>query len=394
MLDSGGCYVCMRKICGGMMKCLLLGLLCLALTEGLVRVPLVKKKTIMKERGLLKEMLKYAQYSSQQGYFESLINQNDMAYFGKVGIGTPPQYFYLHFDTGSSTLWVNSVYCNSDACNSHPLFNPRHSSTFTSNQQPFSIKYGTGSVQGFLGSDTVTIGQLTVTNQQIGLSTSEPGDHFARPLHDGLMGLAFKPPKYQTIVDNMIQEGVIEEPIFAFYLSRDSESGSEVVFGGVDPSHYEGQINWVPVQHNSHWQLVFEGFEVNHHSTGWCDSGCTAITDTGTSLLLCPPQYVHSLHKKLGAQQDSNGNYVFDCNAVSSLPTLTFVMNGAHLHLPGTAYVLQDEDSNSNCQSGIRASHEEYRNGYPYWILGDVFLRQFYSVFDQGNARVGFATLA
>lgn len=42
-------------------------------------------------------------------------------------------------------------------------------------------------------------------------------------------------------------------------INRDSESGSEVVFGGVDPSHYEGQINWVPVQHNSHWQLVFEG---------------------------------------------------------------------------------------------------------------------------------------
>lgn len=56
--------------------------------------------------------------------------------------------------------------------------------------------------------------------------------------------------------------------------------------------------------------------------------------------------------------------------------------------------IKQDEDSNSNCQSGIRASQEEYRNGYPYWILGDVFLRHFYSVFDQGNARVGFANLA
>lgn len=63
------------------------------------------------------------------------------------------------------------------------------------------------------------MGQLNVTNQQIGLSTLEPGNHFARPLHDGLMGLAFR-PSYHTIVDTMIQEGVIEEPIFAFYLSR------------------------------------------------------------------------------------------------------------------------------------------------------------------------------
>uniref|UniRef100_A0A4W4H3J3 Peptidase A1 domain-containing protein n=1 Tax=Electrophorus electricus TaxID=8005 RepID=A0A4W4H3J3_ELEEL len=352
----------------------------------LCRVPLVKMKTIMEERGFLKEAL---DYSAEQGS-ETLVNQHDMAYFGKIGIGTPPQYFYVHFDTGSTTLWVNSVYCNSDACSHHPLFNPKYSSTYHSNGQPFSIQYGTGSVTGIIGYDTITMGELTITNQKIGLSQSEPGDHFAGALHDGLMGLAFM-PNQGTIVDTMIQESLIEEPVFAFYLSRKSESGSEVMFGGTDPSYYQGQINWVPVQQNSHWQLVFEGFEVNHQSTGWCENGCTAITDTGTSLLECPPQYVDSLHQMLGAQQDQHGNYVFDCSEVSSLPPLTFIMNGAHLHLPASAY---EEDSNGNCRSGIKHSHEEYRNGLPYWILGDVFLRQFYSVFDQGNARVGFATLA
>ncbi|XP_035390651.1 gastricsin-like isoform X3 [Electrophorus electricus] len=381
--------LCETDDCGGVMFSLTLSLVCITLSEGLIRVPLVKMKTIMEERGFLKEAL---DYSAEQGS-ETLVNQHDMAYFGKIGIGTPPQYFYVHFDTGSTTLWVNSVYCNSDACSHHPLFNPKYSSTYHSNGQPFSIQYGTGSVTGIIGYDTITMGELTITNQKIGLSQSEPGDHFAGALHDGLMGLAFM-PNQGTIVDTMIQESLIEEPVFAFYLSRKSESGSEVMFGGTDPSYYQGQINWVPVQQNSHWQLVFEGFEVNHQSTGWCENGCTAITDTGTSLLECPPQYVDSLHQMLGAQQDQHGNYVFDCSEVSSLPPLTFIMNGAHLHLPASAYVLQEEDSNGNCRSGIKHSHEEYRNGLPYWILGDVFLRQFYSVFDQGNARVGFATLA
>uniref|UniRef100_A0AAY4ACR6 Peptidase A1 domain-containing protein n=1 Tax=Denticeps clupeoides TaxID=299321 RepID=A0AAY4ACR6_9TELE len=101
------------------MKCLVLGLVFLALSEGFIRIPLKSKKQIieeLRERGVLEELLKHSQYSSDATYSESLINQGDMAYFGQIGVGTPPQPFYVHFDTGSTTLWINSVYCKSEAC--------------------------------------------------------------------------------------------------------------------------------------------------------------------------------------------------------------------------------------------------------------------------------------
>lgn len=46
---------------------------------------------------------------------------------------------------------------------------------------------------------------------------------------------------------------------------------------------------------------------------------------------------------------------------------------------------------NGYCTLGIEATYLPSPTGQPLWILGDVFLREYYSVYDMANNRVGFA---
>ncbi|XP_070604985.1 gastricsin-like isoform X1 [Erythrolamprus reginae] len=366
-------------------------------------IPLRKFKSmrqVMKEKGILAN--KY--YDPASKYFnnfavgdEPLANYMDVSYYGEISIGTPPQKFMVLFDTGSSNLWVSSVYCQSQSCKNHPLFNPSQSSTYSSKGQTFSIQYGSGSLSGVFGYDTVTIQGISITKQEFGLSQTEPGSAFVSAKFDGILGLAY--PSLSsggatTVMQGMIQENLLDAPIFSFYLSRQpsTQDGGSLIFGGIDSSLYTGQINWSPVTEDWYWQIAVEGFLIKNQATNWCSQGCTAIVDTGTSLLTVPGQFFDSLMQDIGAQEVTTGLFVVSCNNVQNMPTITFVINGVHYPLSPSAYTLPFYDG--YCQIAISPTYVPSPNGKPLWILGDTFLRSYYSVYDLGNNRVGFATAA
>ncbi|XP_022437159.1 gastricsin [Delphinapterus leucas] len=390
------------------MKWMVVALVCLQTLEAaVIKVPVKKLKSIretMKEKGILEDFLRTHKYDPAQKYrFSDFsvasepMDYMDAAYFGEISIGTPPQNFLVLFDTGSSNLWVPSVYCQSQACTSHTRFNPSLSSTYSTNGQTFSLQYGSGSLTGFFGYDTLTVQGIKVPNQEFGLSEKEPGTNFLYAKFDGIMGMAYPALSMggaPTALQGMLQEGALTSPVFSFYLSsqQGSQDGGAVIFGGVDSSLYTGQIHWAPVTQELYWQIGIEEFLIGDQATGWCSQGCQAVVDTGTSLLTVPQQFMSSLLQATGAEEDQYGQFFVDCNSIQSLPTLTFIINGVQFPLPPSSYILNNDDS--FCMLGVEPTYVPSQNGQPLWILGDVFLRSYYSVYDLGNNRVGFATAA
>ncbi|CAI5777607.1 gastricsingastricsin-like [Podarcis lilfordi] len=388
------------------MKWVLLVLACFQLSDGLVNVLLKKGKSIrevMKEKGVLEDYLKNHKLDPAKKYIFNEYNvayepmaYMDASYYGEISIGTPPQNFLVLFDTGSSNLWVPSVYCNSQACTGHSRFNPSQSSTYSTNGQTFSLQYGSGNLDGFFGFDTMRVSNIVVTKQEFGLSENEPGSNFVYAQFDGILGMAYPSLAVggaTTALEGMLQQNLLSQPIFSFYLSSQpsSQYGGEVVFGGVDTRLYSGEIYWAPVTQELYWQIGIQEFSIGGRATGWCSQGCQAIVDTGTSLLTVPQQYIASFAQAVGAQQNQYGEYAVACSNVQNLPTISFNINGVSFPLPPSAYIL---NNNGYCTVGIEPTYLPSQNGQPLWILGDVFLRKYYSVYDMGNNRIGFAAAA
>ncbi|XP_047631557.1 pepsin A-5 [Phacochoerus africanus] len=385
------------------MKWLLL-LSLVVLSECLVKVPLVRKKSLRQnliKNGKLKDFLKTHKHNPASKYFpeaasligdEPLENYLDTEYFGTIGIGTPAQDFTVIFDTGSSNLWVPSVYCSSLACSDHNQFNPDDSSTFEATSQELSITYGTGSMTGILGYDTVQVGGISDTNQIFGLSETEPGSFLYYAPFDGILGLAY--PSISAsgatpVFDNLWDQGLVSQDLFSVYLSSNDDSGSVVLLGGIDSSYFTGSLNWVPVSVEGYWQITLDSITMYGESIA-CSGGCQAIVDTGTSLLTGPTSAIANIQSYIGASENSDGEMVISCSSIDSLPDIVFTINGIQYPLSPSAYILQDDDS---CTSGFEGMDVPTSSG-ELWILGDVFIRQYYTVFDRANNVVGLAPVA
>ncbi|KAG5339929.1 ASPP protease, partial [Acromyrmex charruanus] len=330
----------------------------------------------------------------------------DKQYYGIISVGTPPQKFNIHFDTGSSNFHLPSINCYTDNihCSSLTRYNSSESHTYIEVGTFIGLHYAVGELTGYLSTDVVNIAGVNVQNQTFTEAVTRDLT-FAFLSYDGILGMGY--PEISTkgvppIFTSMIDQGLVSAPVFSFYLNN-YYYGSELILGGIDPLYSNTEFTYVNVSHKGYWQFPIDKIKMRHMI--FCEDGCEAIAHTGFSGLSGPASEIEFINNEIDTLTRvgiSHGGDIFvDCHEISELPNVTFFLNNKPFVLTAKDYINMkntisykfnstDKYNITLCTSYF-VNSKEYFGSSDIWILGIPFLNRFYSVFDMGNDRVGFA---
>jgi len=371
-------------------------------SAGILKVPLLKRdlptveeRIEMASTGLLRS----GDFLGTGAHSAVITDYMDAQYYGELSVGTPPQSFAVIFDTGSSNLWINNKRPGWFPWSpKHPYYDHEMSWTYKPNGTTFNIRYGSGPVAGYYSKDKVHVAGYHLSDYTFAEVNNEKGLGMAWAMakFDGICGLGLDGISVDgvpTPLRAMINSGQLTEPVFAFYLGIGGAQG-ELVFGGVDHTHYVGDFAYQPVIETmpgkyGYWAFKMDDMRIGNESVTQCRK---AIVDSGTTLIAAPTADLKIIVKKLGARPIAdfpplNRQFLLDCDAPS--PDLDIVIGGITYTLNKDQYVLKQ---GGNCLLAILGLDVHPPAG-PLFILGDVFMRTYYVKHDVGNMRLGFARM-
>ncbi|KAJ7881154.1 aspartic peptidase domain-containing protein [Mycena leptocephala] len=333
--------------------------------------------------------------SSLNGTLGSAVNGSIYRYVSNITVNG--QDFRVAIDTGSSDFW---------------LVPPKD---FEFNNTGISVgnSYGGGEVTGTIGFASVTLGGYTVDNQAFSNATSVGLKGVLDVGLDGFFGLAFGgrnpsditnqlyskgPTLGQPFLYNVFDQNPDQDNFIGISLSRsdDLEDSADASFAINEIDAAYAAVTDAPTLPpfpgtNGRWSILIDGISVDGvdiplpNSTAGAPPGqLVALMDTGAPGGKLPESLWDAMYSQIpGSDGSYDYIYVLPCNTTS---IVSIKIGGQDFPIHpldlSTIEFLEYSDI-GNCYSSFDQGDPDYEMDM---ILGTSFLRNFYSVFNFGNA--------
>uniref|UniRef100_K3WF60 Peptidase A1 domain-containing protein n=1 Tax=Globisporangium ultimum (strain ATCC 200006 / CBS 805.95 / DAOM BR144) TaxID=431595 RepID=K3WF60_GLOUD len=360
-----------------------------------------------------------------------LENYDQMQFYGTLHVGTPPQPFRVIFDTGSSDIWVPSESCR--ACSGIRRYHSHRSRSYATTGERFDVHYGSGRVVGDVMHEAIHLGQgLEIPNVRIGNADSQ-GAEIQRFQTEGIVGLGLDSLSRVTkpsLFHLLSQSPDYDLPmVFSLYINPlpSHDPPSQLILGGVDDTLGGENATWFhfPVIQDrfmssyGFWSLHLQDVSIGNQrlastppSTRPQQRGHlhrandVAIVDSGTSLILLPlaafETAVEVMREHIGDRFRNtslrSGGYSCQHCAHEDFPDLVFefALENEAMNDDSNLFVIQTQQFVLQGQDYVRCEHRVCTpqldaSSSELFVLGDVFLRTYYTSFDYTNKQIGFA---
>ncbi|KAK3953592.1 aspartic proteinase [Pseudoneurospora amorphoporcata] len=386
-----------------------------------------KVVSLQTERRFVPDPVAQNRLRRRKGEGETTLENAIGGYYINVTIGTPGGIFSLHLDTGSADTWVNapsSSLCQAKSrpCGYSGTYSANDSSTYEYISNNFDITYVDGSgARGDYASDTFTIGDNIILDRlQFGIGYSSTNAQ-------GLVGIGYALsevqtraglPAYNNLPVQMVADGLINSNAYSIWLNDLDAPYGTILFGGVDPAKYEGDLLTLPVQtpqkgvyRNLMVTMTGLSLSQSHYSFNGDGGNTTQVSednlalavllDTGSTLTYLHRDLVRPLYDAIGVTIMPNPQGELDgyvpCSFRSSSKSVIFSFTSElQITVPMDELVLNQTTNGKlprmpdgvtdACLFGIQE-----RNGTGSNTLGDTFLRSAYVVFDLDNNEISMA---
>ena len=272
------------------------------------------------------------------------------------------------------------------------------------------------------------------------------GDNF-----EAIVGMAYPAlaeKDVTPIFDEMMSQKLLASNMFAFYLTTKEEEAdlghrSDLSLGYYDKTKFHGDIDWHDIKLKYMFGVPLDDMKVNGKALNICssiDNECLITFDSGTSLGSVPvPAAKHMIEAGI-----PTADHMVECTSRDEIGDLTYVIGGKEYTLTADEWLFPETNINL-AQGGTKIEHRmgpvgpqlfmQLEGPAPeanvqieseadrikkkhhaskavnaqmksactssimqmnikneMFLVGDIFMRKFYTIFDRDNDRVGLAT--